>query len=93
MKFITFKQFIYTINISNCHYNNEGKTIDDNDIIRIHLDNDFNHDKDNYIDLGWYDMSSKLDSYNILEKYFNKNVLESVVTDFQYNDDINCIEV
>lgn len=90
LKYITFKQFIYTINIRDCFINNSGKETMDNQIIRLIYDSD---NKDAYIDIGWYDYCPKNEIWKRLEKTLNKNILDSVVTDFRYQDDFNCIIV
>lgn len=84
LNFITFKQFIYTINIRYCP---DSDTMD-NKIIRL-LFNDVSNN--NYIDLGWYDYFHKDTCWEILEKMLNERVLESVVTDFWYDDKFDCI--
>lgn len=86
MKFITFKQFIYTINIRYCH-----NDLDDNYMIRLYYGTE--HKKDNYIEIGWYDFFNKDTIWNILENSLNKKILDSIVTDFRYNEDYGCIEV
>lgn len=92
MKFITFKQFIYTINITDYHRTiTTGKEIKDNRILRIHYGREYN--KDDYIDIGWYDYFCKNNVWKILESYLKKEILESVVTDFLFNEDFFMIEV
>ena len=85
MEYITFKQFIYTISIRNCSTSPiTGATIDDDVSIRVYYD---------YIDISWYDYSRKDEAWKTLEKYFKKEILESVVTDFFFNQDLCCLEV
>ena len=90
MKYITFKQFIYTINIRDC-YTKNGKEILDNQIIRIYQGTEYK--KDNYIEIGWYDYFNKDAVWDILKETLNKNILDSVVTDFRYNDEYMVFEV
>lgn len=92
MDFITFKQFIYTLNIRDYHTNSKGEKCQDNDVIRIHLDSS-SHDSFNYIELGWYDYMAKDDTWKILEITLNKSILNSKITDIQYNDKFNILEV
>lgn len=91
MDYITFKQFVYTINIRDCHTSFSGKECEDNNIIRIYYGNDYS--KSTYIDIGWYDYFNKDTVWNILENSLNKKILDSVVTDFRYNEDYLCFEV
>lgn len=91
MKYITFKQFVYTINIRDCYISKEGKEINNNQIIRIYQGTEYK--KDNYIEIGWYDYFNKDTVWNILKETLNKNILDSVVTDFRYNDDYMVFEV
>lgn len=91
MDYITFKQFIYTINIRNCYLSQEGKEINNNGIIRIYYGTEFKND--NYIEIGWYDYFNKDTVWKILKETLNKNILDSVITDFRYNDNYSCIEV
>lgn len=91
MKFITFKQFIYTINIRNCYLSEKGKELQNNEIIRIYYGTEYK--KDNYIEIGWYDYFNKDTVWNILKETLNKKILDSVVTDFRYNEDYMCFEV
>ena len=91
MEYITFKQFVYTINIRDCYLTDKGKEMNGNDIIRIYYGTEFK--KDNYIEVGWYDYFNKDTVWEILNKTLNKNILESVVTDFGYNEDCMCFEI
>jgi len=90
MEYITFKQFIYTINIRDC-YKIDGKEISDNQVIRLYYGTEYK--KDNYTEIGWYDYFNKDAVWEILKLSLNKNILDSVVTDFRYNRDIECFEV
>lgn len=92
IQFISFKQFIYTINIRNCYLLN-GKEINDNEIVRLFYKSNGIVGKDNYIDLGWYDYFNKDSVWKILEETLNQNILDSIVTDFRYDIDYNCIVV
>lgn len=92
MEYITFKQFVYTINIRNVYTSPiTGEQIDDSYMLRVHYGVEY--DKDNYIDIDWYDYSRKDTVWKTLEKYLKKEILESVVTDFSFNKDLCCIEV
>lgn len=92
MEYITFKQFIYTINISD-YYTSAltKKEVEDGALIRIHYGTEYK--KDDYIDISWYDYFRKDSVWKILESYLKKEILESVVTDFSFNQDFDCIEV
>nr|DAQ36297.1 MAG TPA: hypothetical protein [Caudoviricetes sp.] len=92
MEYITFKQFIYTIGIRDCYTSPiTGATIDDGLSIRVYYGRGY--DKYDYIDISWYDYSLKKDAWKTLEKYFKKEILESIVTSFFFNQDLCCIEV
>lgn len=92
MEYITFKQFIYTIGIRDCYTSPiTGATIDDGVSIRVYYGRGY--DKYDYIDISWYDYSLKKDAWKTLEKYFKKEILESIVTNFFFNQDLCCIEV
>ena len=90
MEYITFKQFIYTINIRDC-YLIDGKEISDNQVLRLYYGIEYK--KDNYTEIGWYDYFNKDAVWEILKLSLNKNILDSVVTDFRYNKDIEGFEV
>ena len=90
LKYITFKQFVYTINIRDCYTSRLGNEVMDNQIIRLIYNS---NNKDDYIDIGWYDFFNKDAIWGRLEKTLNKNILESIVTDFKYQDDYSCIVV
>lgn len=92
MEYITFKQFIYTISIRNCYTSPiTGATIDDDVSIRVYYGRGY--DKYDYIDISWYDYSRKDTAWKTLEKYLREEILESIVTDFFFNQDLCCIEV
>ena len=91
MDYITFRQFVYTINIRDFHMSFNGKECQDNSIIRIYYGSDYK--KGMYIDIGWYDYFNKDTVWDVLENSLNKKILDSVVTDFQYNEDYLCFEV
>lgn len=92
MEYITFKQFVYTISIRNCFTSPiTGKEIDDGTMLRVYYGREY--DKYDYIDIDWYDYSRKNTVWKTLEKYLKKEILESVVTDFSFNQDLCCIEV
>lgn len=91
MEFITFKQFVYTINIRNCYTNQSQKECEDNYIIRIYYCENYSNRE--YIDIGWYDYTNKDTTWKILENSLNQKILNSVVTDFRYDKDYGCIEV
>ena len=90
LKYITFKQFIYTINIRDCYTSRLGNEIMDNQIIRLIYDS---NNKNDYIDIGWYDFYTKDEIWKTLEKTLNQSILDSIVTDFKYQDDYSCIVV
>lgn len=92
MEYITFKQFIYTINIRD-YYTSffTKKEVEDGALIRIHYGTEYK--KDDYIDISWYDYFCKDSVWKILESYLKKEILESVVTDFSFNQDYGLIEV
>lgn len=92
MKYITFKQFVYTISIRSSYKSIiSGNEVDDGRSIRIHYGKEYK--KDNYIDISWYDFFNKGSVWKILENYLKKEILESVVTDFSFNEDFGLIEV
>ena len=92
MEFITFKQFVYTINIREGYQSIiSGKEVEDGRAIRIHYGKEY--DKDNYIDICWYDFFNKGTVWKILGSYLKEEILESVVTDFFFNEDFGLIEV
>lgn len=58
MEFITFKQFVYTINIRESYKSIiSGKEVEDGRAIRIHYGKEYK--KDDYIDISWYDFLIK----------------------------------
>lgn len=81
LEFITFKQFIYTINIRDCYKNRFGKEIDDSKIIRIYY-------KERHIELGWYDFTAKDSVYQTLSTFLKKEIMESYITDMYYDEDV-----
>ncbi len=92
MEFITFKQFIYTINIrESCKSIISGKEVEDGCAIRIHYGKEYK--KDDYIDISWYDFFNKGTVWKILRSYLKEEILESIVTDFSFNEDFELIEV
>ena len=92
MEYITFAQFIYTINIRSCYTSAlTGKEVDDGAVLRVHYGRDF--DECNYIDISWCDYSRKNDVWENLEKYLKKEILESIVTDLYFNRDLCCMEI
>lgn len=93
MEYITFKQFIYTINIRNFYLNEQRKEIKGNEIIRINWSKEGETKDRFYIDIGWYDFFNKDSVWDILETYLSEKILNSYVTGFLYNEDFNCIEV
>ena len=92
MEYITFKQFVYTISIRSSYKSIiSGNEVDDGRGIRIHYGKEYK--KDNYIDISWYDFFNKGSVWKILENYLKKEILESVVTDFSFNEYFGLIEV
>ena len=91
MPFITFKQFIYTINIRKYYKSKTGEGIQDNKVIRIYYNYEINKEK--YIDLGWYDYYTKDEIWDILKTMLNKNILEGYVTDFFYDEDKSVLTI
>ena len=92
MEYITFKQFIYTISIRSSYKSViSGNEVDDSETLRIHYGKEY--EKGNYIDIGWYDFFNKGSVWKILGNYLKKEILESVVTDFSFNEDFGLIEV
>lgn len=92
MEYITFKQFVYTINIRTCYTSPITRAeIEDDVSIRIYYGREYN--KYDYIDISWCDYSRKDSAWKTLEKYLKKEILESIVTDFFFNQDLCCIEV
>lgn len=92
MEYITFKQFIYTINIRDCYTSAfTNKEVEDGALIRIYYGTEYKND--NYIDISWYDYFSKDSVWKALEDYLKKEILESVVTDFSFNQDYGCMEI
>ena len=87
MEYITFKQFIYTINIRKCPKSKDGGVLQDNTTIRIYYDTS---DTDNYIEIGWYDYYSKDVSWELLKEMLSKKIIDSIVTDFVYDEDYGC---
>ena len=87
MGYITFKQFVYTINIRDIYFNN-GKEIDDCMPIRIH----FGSTRD-WIYLGWDDFVTKHEVWEKLNKTLKPEILNSYVTDIKYNEDMNTLDV
>lgn len=93
MEYITFKQFIYTINIRDCYTNKNNRETLDNSIIRINWSKKGDNKKDFYLDIGWYDYYNKDSVWEILESYLSRQILDSIVTDFRFNEEFNCIEL
>lgn len=82
LEYITFKQFIYTINIR--QYINEKQ---DAYPIRIYLD------VNKWIDLGWYDWTNKGTCMETLELFLKKEILDSYVTSLGLIEDTEQIYV
>ena len=92
MEYITFKQFIYTISIRSSYKSAiSGNEVEDGRAIRIHYGKEYK--KDDYIDISWYDFFNKGTVWKILGSYLKEEILESVVTDFSFNEDFGLIEV
>lgn len=90
MEYITFKQFVYTINIRDYYVGSSGTECHDNKIVRIYYN--FDNMKE-YIDLGWYDYYNKDAVWEVLENTLNKKILDSVITDIGYNEDYSVLEI
>ena len=90
LRYITFKQFIYTVDIG--QYINEKM---DATSIRIYTDLDKDKTKDNWFDLGFYDWSFKASAWKFLEKVLSKEILNSYVERIWIDDtfDILCIDL
>lgn len=82
LEYLTFKQFVYTINIR--QYYNEKE---DACPIRIYLDTI------SWIDLAWYDWCNKDTCWEFLEKILNKDILNSYVTSMGFIEDNNQIYI
>lgn len=87
MGYITFKQFIYTINIRDVYFNN-GNEIDDCKVLRIH----FGGIRD-WFYLGWDDFITKYEVWERLEKVLKPEILNSYITSIRYNEDMNTLDV
>lgn len=87
MGYITFKQFIYTLNTRNVWFNN-GKEIDDSQTIRIH----YGGIRD-WFYLGWDDFVTKNEVWHRLETILSPKILNSYIMDIRYNDEWNCLDV
>lgn len=92
MEYITFKQFFYSINIRNCYISSlTNKEVDDGFIIKLFYGKEY--DKYDYMDISWYDYTRKADAWKTLEKYLKKEILESIVTGFYFDQDYGCLVV
>lgn len=88
MKNIPFKQFINCFNFRTFTNGVGNKKNEDTTIIRIYLPyiGSINSDKE-WLEFGMYDFWDKSkDKIRLLEKILSKNVLNSYVTDIEYND-------
>jgi hypothetical protein len=91
LRYITFKQFIYTVNIR--RYDNEKQTGTD---IRIYPDNiEYTHENTSWFDLCWYDWFNKDAVWNYLNVVLSEDVLNSYVSDIwlDENEDILSIRL
>lgn len=94
LKFITFKQFIYTINIRQYYTNFQNKEVKDGYPIRIYYSEGFmDYKKEEWFDLSWYDFTAKEAVWDNLSKILKEEVLNSFVTDFRYDEEIEQIVV
>ena len=94
LEFITFKQFIYTINIRQYYTNFQNKEVKDGYPIRIHYSEGcMDYKKEEWFDLSWYDFTAKETVWNNLSKILKEEVLNSFVTDFRYDEEIEQIVV
>ena len=91
LEYITFKQFIYTINIRNYYNNSENEECMDNQIIRIRYDRETI--KDGYIDIGWFDFGTKNAVWKTLEKTLNKDILNSKIISIFYDKTYDILEL
>ena len=90
MEFITFKQFIYTINVR--QYNEECSSVEDrhdSQVIRLYWKDKI----DNWIDIGWYDFDRKGMVWDRLSLFLNENILNSIVTNVQLDIEMNELKV
>ena len=87
MEFITFKQFIYTINVRN--YNEENLDKLDSQIIRLY----WKSETKNWIDIGWYDFEIKDNVWNRLSLFLNDKILNSIVVQINMDYDLNELKV
>lgn len=89
LEYITFKQFIYTINLRDIKYGKyNGEEIYDTQVIKIYFD-----EFKDWIELGWYDFTAKNSILECLEKFLNKNILESYIRDIKYDDEAEILTV
>ncbi len=84
LKYITFKQFIYTVNIR--YFFNEKQ---DSRSIRIYTD--LIEGKENWFDFAWYDFFNKDATWELLETILSPQILESVIDNIWLDDNIDSI--
>ena len=81
LEYITYKQFIYTINIRNCYQSCKNKDIMDCYPIRLYY-------KEQWIDIGWYDYTTKRAVVETLSQFLTKEIMNSYVTDLRLDEEI-----
>ena len=88
LRYITFKQFIYTVNIR--QYYNEKQ---DATNIRIYPDIEEIRDKDLWFDFSWYDWANKDACWKILSNVLSEKILKSYITDIWLDENINVLSI
>ena len=89
LRYITFKQFIYTVDIR--RYDNEKQTGTD---IRIYPDNiDRVHENTSWFDLCWYDWVNKDSVWKYLSIILSKDILNSYVSYIWIDKDEDILSV
>lgn len=85
MNRITFRQFILTYNFRDINQFNNDDDQFDTSIIRIYLPNDEFH-KHEWFEFGIYDFSEDSFKMEMCERIFSKEILDSYIASFEYND-------
>ncbi len=87
LRYITFKQFIYTVDISK-YFNEKQDAV----CIRFFLeDSEISNCTTSWFDLAWYDWHNKDASWNILNKILSKEILNSQIERIFMDDEINTL--